>query len=238
MLYQLKATMLDESESILEPMSTYADRFNEGLDQPGKSVAGVAAAMGISKQAVYAIKRGQTKSATADNNAAAAMYFNCNPSWLASGKGSPQWGHISSDNLAPGPDTSGKVPLISWVQAGAWCDIANMGPLEDVELWMDCPAPHSANTFALRVRGDSMTAPSGASRTYPDGCIIFVDSERRSPVNGARVVACLRDTNAVTFKVYKNEDGRQWLQPLNPLHEPIRDIFHILGTVIGKWEDG
>jgi SOS-response transcriptional repressor LexA len=113
-----------------------------------------------------------------------------------------------------------------------------MGPLEDVELWMDCPAPHSANTFALRVRGDSMTAPSGASRTYPDGCIIFVDSERRSPVNGARVVACLRDTNSVTFKVYKNEDGRQWLQPLNPLHEPIRDIFHILGTVIGKWEDG
>jgi transcriptional regulator with XRE-family HTH domain len=86
MLYQTEATMLDDSESILEPMSTYADRFNEALEQPGKTVAGVAAAMGISKQAVYAIKRGQTKSATADNNAAAAMYFNCNPSWLASAK--------------------------------------------------------------------------------------------------------------------------------------------------------
>lgn len=38
--------------------------------------------------------------------------------------------------------------------------------------------------------------------------------------------------------VYKNEDGKQWLMPLNPLHEPIREKFHILGTVLGKWEDG
>jgi len=103
---------------------------------------------------------------------------------------------------------------------------------------MDCPVIHSASTFALRVRGDSMTAPYGNSRTYPEGCIIFVDPERRTPTNGDRIVACLPDTNEVTFKVYKNEDGRQWLQPLNPAHEPIRAAFFVLGTVIGKWEDG
>lgn len=83
-----------------------------------------------------------------------------------------------------------------------------------------------------------MTAPTGNSRTYPEGCIIFVDPEKRSPLNGDRVVACLDDSNEVTFKVYKNEDGRQWLQPLNPSHEPIRDRFKIVGTVLGKWEDG
>lgn len=55
---------------------------------------------------------------------------------------------------------------------------------------------------------------------------------------GDRVVACLLDANEVTFKVYKNEDGRQWLQPLNPTHEPIREPFRVLGTVLGKWEDG
>ena len=102
---------------------------------------------------------------------------------------------------------------------------------------MDCPVSHSASTFALRVRGDSMTAPHGSGKSYPEGCYIFVDPERRAPVNGDRVVACLSGSDEVTFKVYKNEDGRQWLQPLNPAHEPIRDNFHILGKVLGKWED-
>ena len=132
----------------------------------------------------------------------------------------------------------GKVPLISWVQAGEWCSAADPHLPGQADRWMDCPVSHSSSTFALRVRGDSMTAPSGSSRTYPEGCYIFVDPERKNPVNGDRVVACLEGTDEVTFKVYKNEDGRQWLQPLNPSHEPIRESFHILGTVLGKWEDG
>lgn len=141
-------------------------------------------------------------------------------------------------NTEPGPDLRGKVPLISRVQAGEWCQAFDPLQPSEVERWMDCPVSHSSQTFALRVRGDSMTAPHGNSRTYPEGCFIFVDPEQRSPQNGDRVVACLSGTDEVTFKVYKNEDGRQWLQPLNPSHEPIREKFHILGTVLGKWEDG
>lgn len=141
-------------------------------------------------------------------------------------------------NTSPGPDLRGKVPLISWIQAGEWCQAADPLLPGQAERWMDCPVSHSSSTFALRVRGDSMTAPHGNSRTYPEGCYIFVDPEKRTPTNGDRVVACLTGTDEVTFKVYKNEDGRQWLQPLNPSHEPIRESFHILGTVLGKWEDG
>lgn len=141
-------------------------------------------------------------------------------------------------NTSPGPDIRGKVPLISWVQAGEWCTAADPHLPGQADRWMDCPVNHSASTFTLRVRGDSMTAPHGNSRTYPEGCYIFVDPERRTPDNGDRVVACLTGTDEVTFKIYKNEDGRQWLQPLNPSHEPIRESFHILGTVLGKWEDG
>lgn len=144
----------------------------------------------------------------------------------------------SHRNTEPGPDMRGKVPLISWVQAGDWCHAADPHLPGEADRWMDCPVNHSDNTFALRVRGDSMTAPHGNSRSYPEGCFIFVDPEKRTPVNGDRVVACLSGTDEVTFKVYKNEDGRQWLQPLNPSHEPIRESFHIIGTVLGKWEDG
>lgn len=145
---------------------------------------------------------------------------------------------VGNSNVEAGPVLRGQVPLISWVRAGEWCEASEPLARADVERWMDCPVSHSAGTYALRVRGDSMTAPSGAARSYPEGSFIFVDPERRSPVNGERVVACLKDSNEVTFKVYKNEDGKQWLMPLNPLHEPIREKFHILGTVLGKWEDG
>lgn len=167
----------------------------------------------------------------------AASVLGARAEWLANGTGAmAAAGHPT--NVEPGPDMRGKVPLISWVRAGSFCEAADPFVPGDAERWMECPVNHSETTFALRVRGDSMTAPHGNGRTYPEGCIIFVDPEKRSPVNGDRIVACLDGSHEVTFKVYKNEDGRQWLQPLNPTHEPIREPFKVLGTVLGKWEDG
>jgi SOS-response transcriptional repressor LexA len=131
--------------------------------------------------------------------------------------------------------TSGAVPLISWVQAGDWNAAADPLQPGDAERWLPCPTNHGPNTYALRVRGDSMTAPHG--RTYPEACVIYVDPDQRNPINGARIIAKLIGTDEVTFKVYKEEDGRRWLQPLNPSHLPIREAFRVLGTVIGKWED-
>ena len=145
---------------------------------------------------------------------------------------------MGGDNVGAGPDVRGLVPLISWIQAGEWSSAEDsFRPVGDAEKWLPCIVGHGDKSYALRVRGDSMTAPGGNSRTYPAGCIIFVDPARNSPNNGERVIAKLQGSDEVTFKVYKNEDGRQWLQPLNPSHEPIRDEFNVLGTVIGKWED-
>lgn len=159
-----------------------------------------------------------------------AAALGVSPQWLETGEEAPS----RLANVTPGPAIRGLVPLISWVRAGSWCEASDPLQPGDAEEWLPCPANHSPGTFALRVRGDSMTAPHG--RTYPEGCIIYVDPERKSPVNGERVVACLAGQHEVTFKTFKDEDGRRWLQPLNPSHEPIREAFHVLGTVIGKWE--
>ena len=179
-------------------------------------------------------KRGVSAKGAASIQAALGI----SASYILEGTGNEMVRGYMIENVAPAPPMRGKVPLISWVKAGEFCKAEDPFLPGDADHWFDCPVFHSENTFALRVRGDSMTAPSGAGRTYPEGCIIFVDPLKRSPNNGDRVIACLEGSDEVTFKVYKNEDGKQWLMPLNPQHEPIREHFSVLGTILGKWEDG
>lgn len=153
---------------------------------------------------------------------------------------------VSIEELISGDDVSqagnvdatrsftGEVPVISWVQAGAWQDIADTFRPEDAERHLPISRGHSTSTYALKVRGDSMTAAYGKS--YQEGCYIVVDPEKRSPVNGDRIIAITPGSKEATFKVYKDEDGRRWLAPLNTTHQIINEPFEVLGTVIYKFE--
>lgn len=219
---------------------TLAERLTTAMERSGITQAELARACGVKPPSVNGWLSGKSKFLRGENLLKAAAVLGVSQQWLATGEG-PMTAAVApsgSSNVELGPDVKGRVPLVSWVQAGAWCEACTPVDVSEVERWLDCPVPHSKSTFVLRVRGDSMTAPTGNARTYPEGCFIFVDPERRSPVNGDRIVACLEGCNEVTFKVFKDEDGRRWLQPLNPSHEPIREPFKVLGTVIGKWEDG
>lgn len=211
-----------------------AERLTLAMTRAGITQAELARLCGVKPPSVNGWLSGKAKFLRGENLLQAASALKVSQQWLATGEG-PM---TIVENTEPGPRIQGKVPLVSWVQAGAWCEAVNTIHVSEAERWMDCPVKHSNQTFVLRVRGDSMTASTGSTRSYPEGCFIFVDPERRDPVNGDRVVACLLDSNDVTFKIYKNEDGRQWLQPLNQSHEPIREPFRVLGTVLGKWEDG
>ena len=234
---------------MLTNVKTLAQRVLQLRAEKGWTQGQLAAAAGVSQGSIGNIENGTRLDPRATTLTGIAQALGVDAHWLSSAEGemrrrpyevitTPSPRTPSLANTSPAPNLRAKVPLISWIQAGAWCQALDLIPDNEVERWMDCPASHSNQTFALRVRGDSMTAPHGNTRTYPEGCFIFVDPERRTPCNGDRVVACMNGTDEVTFKIYKNEDGRQWLQPLNPSHEPIREKFHILGTVLGKWEDG
>jgi len=115
----------------------------------------------------------------------------------------------SYGNIEPAPEVEGRCPLISWVAAGNWSSTSDPLQPGDAEEWLDCPVPHSSETYVLRVRGDSM------SPDYPAGELIFVDPNTEARP-GRDVIARLIDRDETTFKRYKVEDGRPYLLALNP----------------------
>jgi len=170
-------------------------------------------------------------SATSRFSAELAHALKVNRHWLEKGRGPKS----IDANVEPGPELEGKVPLISWVQAGTWQPAADPYHPGDADEWIDSPVRANESVYALRVRGDSMYNPSGP-KSYPDGCIIFVDPTRRSPHNGERIIAKIDGNDEVTFKVYVEDAGRVFLKPLNPQFPVIMEKFKVLGTVIYKGE--
>ena len=127
-----------------------------------------------------------------------------------------------------------EVPLISWVQAGDWQQAIDEFQPGIADESYPCPVNHSTSTFALRVRGDSMTSPHG--RSYPDGAIIFVDPELRGGITtGDRIIAKLNGFDKVVFKVYVEDAGKKYLKSLNPSYPVLTEEFRVLGKIIGMW---
>ncbi len=199
-------------------------RENAGFDQ-----AGLGKACGVSQQAVQKWEsKGTPRTATISKIAAL-----CGVSieWVMNGEGT-RLATIES-NISP-IDMGRIVPVISFVQAGDWAECIDNFQIGDAEEWLPCPTKHSNSTFAVYVRGDSMTSNFG--RSYPEGCIIFVDPERESR-SGDRVIAKLTDVNEATFKVLVEDAGVNFLRPLNQQYPTlqINGNCKIIGKVIGSY---
>ena len=137
-------------------------------------------------------------------------------------------------NVSKVDSQSNDVPLIAWIQAGSAAEAIDIYQPGHYEMFISCPVKHGTNTYALRVEGDSMSAPSG--RSYPHGSIIYVDPDRaRSVCNGDRIIARISGENEVTFKCYIKDGNRQYLKPLNSVYPLITEEFEILGVIIGMF---
>lgn len=135
--------------------------------------------------------------------------------------------------LSHGPDLRGRVPLISWVQAGDWCEAIDNFQPGDAEEWLACPRAHGPHTFALRVRGVSMEPK------YRDGAVIYVDPDRAAD-HLSNVVVRIEGEAEVTFKQLVVEGSKRFLRPLNP-DWPGQKLIEIgsqatiCGVVIGQF---
>ena len=155
------------------------------------------------------------------------------------GNGTPLRRATDSDNdNAESVLTRGRLPLISWVQAGQWGEtIDNFHP-HDAEEWIPCPFNHSDEAFILRVVGLSMYNPGG-DKSYAPGEYIAVDPHGEA-MNKKMVVARIDDEDKATFKqLLIDPEGTMILQALNPEYRPRAQEMpkgsRIVGTVIGKW---
>lgn len=145
---------------------------------------------------------------------------------------SPLGPGITGDNIGEAPEIRGLVPVISWVQAGAWAEICDNFQPAEAEEWLPCPRSHGPNTFALKVQGASMEPK------FQDGDIIFVDPSREAD-HGKHVVVRLEDEMRATFKQLIIEGGESFLRPLNPDWPDkvirVNGTATICGVVIGKF---
>lgn len=117
-------------------------------------------------------------------------------------------------NLGENLRIKGHVPLISWVQAGSWCEVSDIYAVGDAEEWLPCPVSHGPRTYAVRIRGESMNNPHERV-SFQDGDIVFVDPDRDA-IHRSFVVAKLTDTQEATFKQLIIEGSEKYLKALNP----------------------
>ncbi|EDW7931459.1 LexA family transcriptional regulator [Salmonella enterica subsp. enterica serovar Oslo] len=126
-----------------------------------------------------------------------------------------------------------RIPVISWVQAGQFTECKAAEVFSEVDKWVETSLRIGDSSFALEVKGDSMTNPNGLP-TIPEGATVIVDPDA-APIHGKIVVARLDGTNEATVKKLVIDGPQKFLVPLNPRYPniSINGNCLIIGVVKG-----
>lgn len=126
-----------------------------------------------------------------------------------------------------------RVPLISYIQAGVWTEIAGSFQAEDASDWLLVSDKHSQGTFVLTIRGNSMEPD------FKDGETVIIDPAVK-PRPGS-FVAAKNGREEATFKKYRPRSidclGNEVFElvPLNEDYPTMRSdemTIEIIGTMV------
>lgn len=207
-----------------------SDRIKEALTYARKNQSQLAAETGITTSAVSQLVTGRVKSLKAETAAAIERSTGYRASWLVTGKG-PKF--VLDNNIQPADIGARRVPLINYVQAGAWTGVVDPYQPNDAHEWLMTDLELSDGAFALEIKGDSMLPD------FQPGDRVIIDPSVR-PQPGDYVVAKNGEEES-TFKKYRlrsiNDHGTEVyeLVPLNPDYPSIRsDVtpITIVGTMV------
>lgn len=200
------------------------------MKSQGKSQEELAEHLGITKGAVSHWLNARREPGIED--IAKILRYLGKTSFSVGGDGSVIDDTIAGDVSYVGPyNPKAKYPVISSVQAGAWCEAIEPYTMKDIDLWLESDAHIQGDAFWLLVEGDSMTAPAGLS--IPEGTFVLFDTGRE-PINGSLVIAKLSDSNEATFKKLIMDGGQKYLKGLNP-HWPLVPVngnCRIIGVAV------
>lgn len=207
-----------------------SDRIKEALTYARKNQSQLAAETGITTSAVSQLVTGRVKSLKAETAAAIERSTGYRASWLVTGKG-PKF--VLDNNIQPAGIGARRVPLINYVQAGAWTGVVDPYQPNDAHEWLMTDLELSDGAFALEIKGDSMLPD------FQPGDRVIIDPSVR-PQPGDYVVAKNGEEES-TFKKYRlrsiNDHGTEVFElvPLNPDYPSIRsDVtpITIVGTMV------
>jgi SOS-response transcriptional repressor LexA len=215
-------------------MNTSGKRLRDLLDERGIAYSEFASAMGVEPQHVNNwFNRGVPKSRAFQ----IADYLSVDARWLAEGIGAavPAGERPANDSATVLGSTDRKLPVIGSIAAGAWCEAIALQP-SDIEDWIESPGPVGPRAFVLKIDGISMFNPNG-STSFADGDHVVIDPDAE-PVPGDFVAARLINSNRVTFKRLRQDEGEWYLEAINPAWEPryirMTEEWHICGKA--KWK--
>lgn len=133
--------------------------------------------------------------------------------------------------------STGRLPLISWAQAGMWADLMKSFPAAQAQDWIEVPYNHGKNSFCLTVEGESMFDPAGP-KSYAPGDVIAVDPTK-TPRNRSTVVIRFIDAEEAVLRQILMDGQTMMLRTLNPNWPnglmSMPDTAEVIGVVVGKW---
>lgn len=129
------------------------------------------------------------------------------------------------------------IPVISWVQAGAWTTVEAVPAGTQFEEWLPPNPKCGKNGYGLVVSGESMLPdfrPGDKIYVNPD----FQVSDLKT---GDLVIVSSEGGKAATFKKLIVETDNMYLQPLNPEWSEkaiaLEDGCKLVGKVVGLYRD-
>lgn len=189
------------------------------LEEVGKAV-------GVSKSTVQKWENGFISNMKRDKIAALAKILNINPVSLITGDRDINSDNVSlPDGVEPYNPVMHRIPILGNIAAGL--------PLfaeENIEGYTYTELNHGGEYFALRIKGDSMTAAN-----IPDGSLVTVRSQPQ--VENGEIAAVRVNDDSFTVKRFKQNDNIVTLTPqsYNPKHQvQIYDLTKDKIDIIGK----
>lgn len=237
---------------MISTMVEYRERLEAAMKAAGKSTAEVAAALGVSYQAVRKLLNGSTHAFSAENNAAAARFLNVSSDWLSTGKGprvgtaepTPPYGAHSTmqpilaweyeEDLPPGEFVM--VPRLS-IRLSAGSGLDQQVHIEFIEAqpqafrseWVRERRLRPNKLAAMTASGDSME-PS-----IHDNDSLLVDTSQ-TEVQDGKVYALWYDGGERVKRLYRLPGGGLRIKSDNPEYGPIElgPEYHGNVRIIGR----